>query len=163
MQTALTLSLLVGAGLLIRTMINVSNVQSGYKTGHILTMTVTAVQGDMDGFHRRALERVSALPGVQRAAFAWGVPLTGNNWPATVEIEGQPPALKESDKIAVPLRSITTGYFELLGLKMVDGRDFRGTDDGKAPNVTIVNKALADRYFPHASAIGKQIWWNGRQ
>lgn len=161
-QTALTLSLLVGAVLLIRTMINVSKVQSGFQTGHILTMTVTAVQGDMPAFHRRALERIAALPGVRNAAFAWGVPLTGNDWPATVEMEGQPPALKPSDKIAVPLRSVTTGYFDLLGLKMIDGRDVRGSDDGKAPNVMIVNKALADRYFPHGTALGKKIWFNGR-
>ena len=80
-QTALTLALLVGAGLLIRTMMNIAKVQSGYNTGRILTMSVTAVQGDWADFHRRALERVSALPGVQYAAFAWGVPLTGNNWP----------------------------------------------------------------------------------
>lgn len=89
-QTALTLALLVGAGLLIRTMHNLARVQSGYDTGHILTMSVTAVQGDWFAFHSRALERVAALPGVQHAAFAWGVPLTGNNWPDTVEIEGQP-------------------------------------------------------------------------
>lgn len=159
-QTALTLSLLVGAGLLIRTMINVSNVQSGYRTGRILTMTVTAVQGDYTAFHRRALEKVSAIPGVQNAAFAWGVPLTGNNWPATVEIEGQPAALKASDKIAIPLRSVTPGYFALLGLAL-EGRDFRATDDGNAPPVTVVNRALAERYFPHSSAIGKKIWYTG--
>src|SRR5205814_5269074 len=62
-QTALTLALLVGAGLLIRTMINLAKVQSGYNTGHILTMSVTSVQGDWADFHQRALERVSALPG----------------------------------------------------------------------------------------------------
>src|SRR5207244_5799475 len=82
-QTALTLALLVGAGLLIRTMSNLAHVQSGYSTGRILTMSVTAVQGDWTDFHRRALERVAALPGVQDAAFAWGVPLTGNNWPGS--------------------------------------------------------------------------------
>ena len=60
-QTALTLALLVGASLLIRTMMNLSKVQSGYSTGQILTMSVTAVQGNMADFHRRALERVSAL------------------------------------------------------------------------------------------------------
>ncbi len=79
-QTALTLALLVGAGLLIRTMMNIANVQSGYNTGRILTMSVTSVQGNWSDFHHRALERVAALPGVQYAAFAWGVPLTGNNW-----------------------------------------------------------------------------------
>jgi putative ABC transport system permease protein len=157
-QTALTLALLVGAGLLIRTMMNIAKVQSGYNTGRILTMSVTAVQGNWSDFHRRALERVSALPGVQYAAFAWGVPLTGNNWPGTVEIEGQPVASKESDRIALPLRSVTPDYFKLLGLPISQGREFRSTDDRKAPNVAIVNQALADRYFPRGNPIGKKLW-----
>ena len=162
-QTALTLALLVGCGLLIRTMINLSNVPSGYDTAHILTATVTAVQGDWVGFHTRALERVSALPGVQKAAFAWGVPLTGNDWPGRVEIEGQPAIARASDRIPIPFRSVTPGYFDLLGQKISLGRDFRSTDTRGAPGVAVVNQALADRYFPHASAIGKKIWSNGRQ
>jgi putative ABC transport system permease protein len=162
-QTALTLALLVGAGLLIRTMMNVAKVQSGYSTEHILTMSVTAVQGDWVGFHRRALERVSALPGVKYAAFAWGVPLTGNNWPATLEIEGQPAASKASDQISLPLRSVTQDYFKLLGLPILNGRDFRSTDIRNAPNVAVINQALADRYFPGANPIGKKLWMDGRQ
>jgi len=153
----------VGAGLLIRTMMNIANVQSGYDTGRILTLSVTAVQGDWGGFHRRALERVSALPGVQYAAFAWGVPLTGNNWPATLDIEGQPEAGKESDRISLPLRSVTPDYFKLLSLPTINGREFRSTDDRKAPGVAIVNQALADRYFPHGNPIGKKLWLGGRQ
>ena len=160
-QTALTLALLVGAGLLIRTMMNISNVQSGYNIGRILTMTVTAVEGDRTAYHRRALERVSAIPGVQYAAFAWGVPLTGNNWPATVIIEGQPAPIKDSDRIAVPLRSVTENYFSLLGLPILDGRNLRASDDRKAPPVAVVNQALATRYFPHEPAIGKKIWMGG--
>lgn len=162
-QTSLTLALLVGAGLLIRTMINIAKVPSGYNTGRILTMSVTAVQGDWSNFHQRALERVSALPGVKYAAFAWGVPLTGNNWPVTLEIEGQPPAAKESDKPALPLRAVTPDYFKLMGLPMVEGREFRSTDDSKAPNVAIVNQAFVDRYFPHANPVGRKFWMNGRQ
>ena len=161
-QTALTLALLVGAGLLIRTMMNISNVQSGYNIGRILTMTVTAVEGDRTAYHRRALERVSAIPGVQYAAFAWGVPLTGNNWPATVIIEGQPAPIKDSDRIAVPLRSVTENYFSLLGLPILDGRNLRASDDRKAPPVAVVNQALATRYFPHEPAIGKKSGWVGR-
>src|SRR5499426_71137 len=82
-QMALTLALLVGAGLLIRTMNNLSKVQAGYDTGKILTMSVTAPQRDMRDqvFHQQALERVSRLPGVEHAAFGWGVPLTGNSSP----------------------------------------------------------------------------------
>jgi putative ABC transport system permease protein len=161
-QTALTLALLVGAGLLIRTMVNIAKVPSGYNTSRILTMSVTAVQGDWSNFHQLALERVSALPGVQYAAFAWGVPLTGNNWPATLEVEGQPPAIKESDKTAMPLRAVTPDYFKLMGLVMLEGREFRSTDDRNAPNVAIANQAFVDRYFPKASPVGRKFWMNGR-
>jgi putative ABC transport system permease protein len=161
-QTAMTLALLVGAGLLIRTMMNLAGVESGFETRSILTMSVTAVQGQWEDFHRRALERVSALPGVEQAAFAWGVPLTGNNWPGFLEIEGQPAPAKESDRIAIPLRSATEGYFQLLGLPLIEGRDIRSSDDRKAPAVAVVNKAFADRYFPGSSAIGRKFWTEGR-
>jgi putative ABC transport system permease protein len=164
LQTALTLALLVGADLLIRTMVKIAEVPSGYNTGRILTMSVTDVQGhsSWDSFHRQALERVAAIPGVEYAAFAWGVPLTGNNWPATMDIEGQPPAAKESDKIALPLRAVTPDYFNLMGLALIDGREFRSTDDGKAPNVAIVNQAFTQRYFPHSNSVGRKFWFDGR-
>ena len=145
-QTALTLALLVGAGLLIRTMHNVANVKSGYSMDRILTMTVTAVQGDLADFHARALERVSRVPGVQQAAFAWGTPLTGNDWPGLLEVEGHP-VTKPSDRIAVPLRSVTPGYFALLDLAIEEGRDFRASDDRQAAGVAMVNRTFADRYF----------------
>jgi putative ABC transport system permease protein len=161
-QTALTLALLVGAGLLIRTMINLANAPTGYAFGHVLTMSVTAVQGDTQGFHRRALDRVAAIPGVQHAAFGWGVPLTGNNWPGQVDIEGQPAPAKASDRTNVPLRSITPDYFKLLGLRLMDGREFRPTDERGAAPVAIVNAAFAARYFPGGSAVGKKIWMGPR-
>ena len=161
-QTAMTLALLVGAGLLIRTMMNLASVESGFETRYVLTMSVTAVQGQWEDFHHRALERVSALPGVEQAAFAWGVPLTGNNWPGFLEIEGQPAPAKESDRIAIPLRSATEGYFQLLRLPLIEGRDIRSSDDRKAPAVAVVNKAFADRYFPGSSAIGRKFWTGGR-
>jgi len=98
----------------------------------------------------------SSIPGVQYAAFAWGVPLTGNNWPATLEIEGQPPAIKESEKTALPLRAVTEDYFKLMGVGMLGGREFRSSDEGKTLNVAIVNQAFAERYFPHGNAIGRK-------
>lgn len=164
LQTALTLALLVGAGLLIRTMVKIAAVQSGYNTSHILTMSVTQVQSSAHWlpFHRQALERIAAIPGVQYAAFAWGVPLTGNNWPATMDIEGQPPAAKESDKIALPMRAATPDYFRLMGLPVIDGREFRSTDDEKAPKVAIVNQAFTERYFPNSTAVGRRVWLDGR-
>ena len=164
LQTALTLALLVGAGLLIRTMMKIAQVPSGFNTGRILTMSVTEVQSwsTWGSFHRQALERVAAIPGVQYAAFAWGVPLTGNNWPARLDIEGQPPAVKESDKIALPMRAVTPDYFKLMGMPLVDGREFRSADDDKAPGVAIVNQAFVHRFFPNGDAIGRKFWLGSR-
>src|SRR5439155_26244778 len=111
----------------------------------ILTMSVTEVQSrsSWGSFHRQALVRVAAIPGVQYVAFAWGVPLTGNNWPATLEIEGQPSAVKESDKTALPLRAVTRDYFKLMGVAKLEGREFRSSDEGKTANVAIVNQVFA--------------------
>jgi putative ABC transport system permease protein len=146
-------------------MVKIAEVPSGYNTRRILTMSVTEVQSwsNWGSFHRQALERVAAIPGVQYAAFAWGVPLTGNNWPATLEIEGQPPAIKESDKTALPLRAVTPDYFKLMGEVFLQGREFRATDDDKAAGVAIVNQAFVDRYFPHESPVGRKFWLNGRE
>ncbi|HEY1498128.1 MAG TPA: ABC transporter permease [Acidobacteriaceae bacterium] len=164
LQISLTLALLVGAGLLIRTMVKIAGVPSGYNTGRILTMSVTDVQNwsTWGSFHRQALERVAAIPGVQYAAFAWGVPLTGNNWPARVDIEGQPPAIRESDKISLPMRAVTPDYFKLMSIPLVDGREFRSTDDDKAPNVAIVNQAFVHRFFPNGDVIGRKFWLGSR-
>ncbi len=164
LQTALTLALLFGAGLLIRTMVKIAEVPSGYNMSKILTMSVTEVQGreTWNSFHRQALERVSAIPGVQNAAFAWGVPLTGNSWPAIMDIEGQPPALKESDKPGLPLRAVTPDYFNLMGMALMDGRQFRSNDDDKAAKVAIVNEAFAQRFFPKSNAVGRRIWFGDR-
>jgi putative ABC transport system permease protein len=167
-QTALTLALLVGAGLLIRTMSNISQVETGYNTSRVLTMTVTYFQSDPSSstawsdFHHRALERVAALPGIESAAFAWGVPLTGNNWQNPVEIEGQPVPTRPSERTIFPLRAVTPGYFALLGQRMLEGRDFRESDKGGAPPVAVINQALAERYFPQVNAIGKKLWMRGR-
>jgi putative ABC transport system permease protein len=161
-QTALTLALLVGAGLLIRTMINLSQVKAGYDTRHILSMTVTAVQGDWIAFHQRALERVAAVPGVQHAAFAWGVPLTGNSWPMPAEIEGQPLATKASERIRLPFRAVTPDFFELMGFKLTAGRGFRDSDSRDRPQVAVVNQAFVDRYFPNGPALGRRFWMFSR-
>jgi len=161
-QTALTLALLVGAGLLVRTLFNVANVKSGYSLDRILTMTVTSVQGDWADFHHRALERVAAVPGVQKAAFVWGTPLTGNDWPSNIEIEDHPVA-KPTDRFAQPLRSVTPGYFDLMGIPLLDGRDFRDTDKPKEPSVAIVNETFAQKFFPGARAIGKHFWNGTRE
>jgi putative ABC transport system permease protein len=127
-------------------------------------MSVTEVQSQSSWgpFHRQALERVAAIPGVQHAAFAWGVPLTGNNWPASMDIEGQSPPANRSDMITMPMRAVTPDYFNLMGIALIDGREFRSTDDNKAPAVAIVNQAFTQRYFPKSNSVGRKIWFDSR-
>ncbi|MEM6793549.1 MAG: ADOP family duplicated permease, partial [Acidobacteriota bacterium] len=161
-QAALTLALLIGAGLLLRTMGNLTRVESGYEVDRLLTMSVTSVAGSWQDFHRRALEETSGLPGVQNAAFVWGVPLTGNSWPGRLEVEGQPPAERPGERLAVPVRAVTTGYFEMLGQALIEGRDLSLSDDREADSVAVVNQAFVRRYFPQGAVLGRKIWSRGR-
>jgi len=161
-QTALTLALLVGGGLLIRTVHNLARVRPGYDTENILAMTVTSVQQDhWKEFHQQALERVAALPGVKHAAFVWGLPLTGNKWNADMEILGQESSSKLKDKLHLPLRSVTPDYFGAMGIRIASGRGFRSSDDTAAPRVMMINEALASRYFPGLDPVGRKMRFGG--
>ncbi len=165
-QVALTFALLVGAGLLVRTTNALSKVQTGYDTKNILTLSVTSMRTNWEDFN--PLVRIAALPGVKNAAFAWGVPLTGNAWNVPVEIEGRPDLGTLKNGVAIRVRSVTADYFDALGFNLVAGRSFRPADNsdnwkgmeavsGDAPMVAIINQTLADRYFPNVNPIGKKL------
>ena len=177
-QVALTMTLLVGAGLLIRTTFNLARVPLGYSTQNILAMSVTQlryaprVEGMNDDdnwarrfmdFHRRALIRVAELPGIKNAAFAWGVPLTGNKWVGEVAIKGELTHGTYKDLAPVDMRSVTPDYFDTVGLRILAGRNFRSVEAfswppafmTNTPNVAIINQAMAERYFPDTDPVGK--------
>ena len=161
-QTALTLALLVGGTLLIRTVHNLAQVRAGYDTENILTMTVTCMKWDhWKEFHTRALERVAALPGVKHVAFVWGLPLTRNKWNGDMEIVGQAASSKLEDKIHLPLRAVTPDYFDTMGIRLVSGRGFRASDNAESPSVAVINETLAARYFSGADPLGRKIRYVG--
>jgi putative ABC transport system permease protein len=160
-QVALTLALLVGAGLLIQTVRSLAHVRPGYDIENILTMSVTTVGTNYQNFHQEAVGRVGRLPGVKATAFVWGVPLTGNKWENTFEIEGQPEVRSENNRPVIGTRSVTQDYFTLIGLTLTEGRAFRASDDQQSPRVAIVNRAFVDKYFPGRSGIGKTFWFPG--
>jgi putative ABC transport system permease protein len=162
LQIVLTIALLGGAALLIRTAHNLETVRPGYDMDQILAMTVTTVErGKWREFHTQALERVAAIPGVRHAAFAWGLPLTGNKWPADVEIPGLPGSSKLVDRVKLPLRSVTPDYFAVLGIALEEGRGFRTSDNAEAPRVAVINAALARRYFDKVNPIGRTMQFSG--
>ncbi|MEO5821706.1 MAG: ABC transporter permease [Vicinamibacteraceae bacterium] len=159
-QVMLTVSLLAGAALLLRTAQNLDRVHPGYDTEHILAMTVTHV-GPRDqsrAFHEQALERVAAIPGVRHAAFAWGVPLTGNSWPAEIEVAGRAAASSAIvDRISLPLRAVTEDYFAVMSMRLVNGRLFLPTDNDGAPRAVIVNQAFVRQHLGDGVALGRQL------
>lgn len=161
-QIALTLALLVGAGLLIQSVNSLARVRPGYDTQNVLTMSVTAVGTNWLDFHTRAIERVARLPGVTAAAFGWGVPLTGNKWNTTFELPGAEEAGSLKSQLNLPTRSVTPDYFAALGLKLVEGRAFRESDNEQAPRVVIVNQAAVDRFLAGRNAIGQKLHQPGR-
>ena len=162
LQIVLTVALLSGAALLIRTARNLDRMQPGYDTDNVLAMTVTTMDRQKSTeFHKLALERVASIPGVERAAFAWGVPLTGNKWRTDVEFPGQPGSSKLTDRISLPLRSITQDYFEVMGMRLAEGRPFRDSDGPQAPRVAIVNATLAKRYYADRNAVGAHLQFAG--
>ena len=181
LQTALTLALLVGAGLLIRTVMNLGQVRPGYETQNILSMSVTQVRYVQQAagmkedkawvsrfldFHRRAVSQIARLPGIKSAAWAWGVPLTGNKWVGTINVSHLTTIARSQKDVGISMRSVTPEYFQTVGLPLVEGRGFRAKEafewpwPSSATNVAfaaIVNQAMAERYFSGMDPIGKSL------
>src|SRR5207245_10921539 len=117
------------------TMHNLTRLNAGYDTRTLLTMSVTipGMEKWYD-FHAQVLPRISALPGVRKAAMGWGLPLTGNEWTGPVELEEQPQATALREKLNLPIRCVTPEYFDTLGMKITAGRGFVQADAFYGPN-----------------------------
>jgi putative ABC transport system permease protein len=171
-QTALTLVLLVGAGLLIRTVVNLAQIRPGYDTERLVSMSVTELRQAQqasppkdDGwwgrrlmdFHRRALAKLAGSPGVKNAAWAFGIPLTGNELPAAVQMSGYIDSEKFKDEIDIPVRAVSPEYFDTVGLQLLSGRNFGSSENFTNGMATIINEAMAKRYFGNTEPIGKKF------
>lgn len=156
-ELALTLTLLIGAGLMVQTILRLVHVKAGYETHEITTMVVTSLKPNVFAFHAEALQKVSALPGVTAAAFVWGLPLTGNQWRVPLAIAGRPPPRNPQDRIVVSLRSVTPDYFRLMGIALRTGRVFSDHDQSGSAPVAVINGEMARRYFPDEEPLGQQL------
>ena len=167
-EIALSLVLLVGAGLLVRGFIAVITTDPGLRPDRILTFHVSAPSGRIADtaryvqFYGPALERVRALPGVRGAATTTLLPIQGSGWNGNFEIVGKP---KETDPSRMPFaeyRVVSSNYFSVLGIPLTKGREFTDQDAAGAPLVVIINDEFARRYFPGEDPVGKQILaWTG--
>jgi predicted permease len=170
-EFALALVLLVGAGLLVRTLWSLQRVDVGFESKDVTTASLWLPQPDIRengryndnapraAFYRKALDRIRSLPGVTEAAGATRVPFNSGRFKSRLEIEGRD---AERDGTAVAEgSSASTRYFATLGIPLKSGRDFDERDiEGGAP-VMIVSESFARRYFPGEDPIGKRLRFPG--
>ncbi len=158
-QLALSVILLVGAGLTLRSLIQLQRIDSGFEASGVLTGRIYVLKDTYETFFNKLLQRTRRLPGVQYAALASTVPLHTNNpdRSAPIEFRGRP--TPKPDERAFPtVRIVSPDYFYAVGAQIVAGRDFTDQDTGNGkPKVVMVNQHFASYYWPNQSAIGKQV------
>jgi predicted permease len=166
LQVALSLFALITAGLFVRSLQKAKEVNPGFITDNVILFGFnlgregySEVQGKQ--FHRQVLERVGAAPGVQAATIARDRPF-GGGFQRSVFIEGQEPP-PGGRGVLVQTNDIGPRFFETLGIPIQQGRDFSDTDNEKAPQVVIINEAMASRFWPGQEAIGKRFKFFGDQ
>jgi len=162
-ELALTLVLLVGAGLLIKSYLRMLAVEPGYDPEKLLSLRIPLDNTKYPpgspqerAFYREVLTRIKAIPGVKAVATGSGLPLTGWSGARLLEIVGR--ATAPGAKLPrVEYSEISPDYFRTLGMRLLAGRAFTEQDDDKSPPVVIINETLARRYFSGEAPIGKQI------
>ena len=161
-EIALALVLLIGAGLLMKSFVHLQKVNPGFNPKNVVTAELSLPllkypRGKpVIDFYAEVLRRVSALPGVQTAAFTNVLPLSGSNTDNSFHIEGR----NEMQTKVFPdeeIRSITPDYFRVLQTPLLRGRFFTEADNADAPGVVIINQAMAKKYWPGEDAVGKRI------
>jgi putative ABC transport system permease protein len=161
-EVALSIVLLAGAALLVRSFWKLESVDPGFRPQRVMTFKYSLPPQRYDGpavprFHERLLERVRALPGVEVAGATRDIPLSGDNPSLNFQVEGRP-SLNPNDDPSARFRIATPGYAEALGLKLVSGRFVDATDgaEGKPPGC-MINATNAKTYFADRDPIGQRI------
>jgi predicted permease len=163
-EVALALVALIGAGLFIKSFQNAKNIDIGFDPDHVLLVGMNLSPSGLDRaqgkiFYQQLRERIQNLPGVRAATYAEDVPLGlgGGSW-AEVEVQGYLPQPGENMRIYRNI--IAPGYFDLMRIPLLQGRDFTEQDDGKA-SVVIVNETFAKHFFGNANPIGRVVkYWD---
>ncbi|MGC1648856.1 MAG: ABC transporter permease [Candidatus Sulfotelmatobacter sp.] len=160
-EVALALVLLCCAGLLIRSLMLLTRVDSGVQTENVMAIDLSLTSAKYSHTATRAalfshiLQRVGQLPGVESAAVVADVPLTQNEDSLGFSIEGVPDPPER--KLSVRFNIVGPGYFTTLGIPLTQGRDFADTDADGTPMVIVVNQAMARRFWPKQNPIGRRI------
>jgi predicted permease len=161
-EVAVSFVLLIGAGLLINSFMHLRTLDPGFRVDHLLTAKIELAEVKYPDKERRApfyselLRRISALPGVESAAVAGNLPFTYDGDSMAIGAEGvvDPPPDQRPD---VVYRAVGPGYFNTMGIKMVQGRDFTEQDNADSVKAVVISEKTARHYWPGQNPIGKRL------
>jgi predicted permease len=160
-EVALSLILLVGAGLLMRTLWKLQSVDPGFNPHNVLTASLSLADKKFSTpqqtslFYEQVRQQVKAVPGVTSAALVTSLPFSGGSI-QPVGLEGHP-VVAMADQPEVPVRLISADYFRSMGIGILQGREFTDNDTSERPRVAVISEAMAKRFWPGERAIGKHV------
>jgi predicted permease len=166
-EIALSLILLVGAGLLIRSFVRLQKVPPGFTTEHVMTMQMVASDTRyhedkvLAGFYRDVEARIAQLPGVVAEGEVSALPLTGTVGWGGIHVEGYTPP--PGQELQVDLRVASADYFRAMQISLVAGRYFTEQDDPDSQRAAIIDAKFAQRFWPHGDAVGKHLWFDPKK
>jgi predicted permease len=166
-ELTLSLMLLIGAGLLLRSFVRLQNVPPGFTTEHVLTMEVAATgpkyheDKAVANFYREIEERVAHLPGVVSEGTVSVLPLSGEVGWGTVNVEGYTPP--PGQELQADLRVASKDYFRTMEIPLKGGRFFNEDDTADKPQAAIIDEKFAQRFWPNGDAVGKHLWFDPKK
>ncbi|PYU87697.1 MAG: hypothetical protein DMG08_27470 [Acidobacteria bacterium] len=164
-QVALSFLLLFGAGLFVRSLQNLKTTDTGYhEMSNLVTFQLSPALNGYDvprvvQFYGELLENIRAVPGVKAAGFASVPLLHGWEWDSSTSVEGH--QAKDGEDMQAFMNSLSPGYFQTMGIPVLEGRDFDARDMKEDSKVAIVNRRFARHYFGEKSAVGRHLGRGG--
>jgi len=161
-EVVIAVVLLVAAGLLIRSLHRLQQVQPGFQVANVLTMFVSLSQAryptgqTVERFYRNTIHKIESLPGIEGAALVTGLPVHGDGFGMFFSIRGQT-AEAGSKRPVARFQMISPGYFSTMGIPLLRGRSFTEQDSDESIRVAVVNQAMVSRFFPNEDPIGKEV------
>ncbi len=159
-QVALSLVLVVGAGLLLSTFHRLSSLDAGFDRNRVLLVTIDLRDGNYPrerwpALYQQILERLRAIPGVRSASLSSITPICHCRWASEVLVEGYTPTSRDDSLVST--NSVSDRYFETLGTSLLSGHDFDSRDQSASPKVAIISQSMAQRFFRTRSPLGKHF------
>ena len=159
-QVALSLVLLIGAGLFARSLYNVKNINPGFRTDHLIAFTVQPALNGYNQERARTLVQgvqadIARLPGARAVSMGAIALLAGDNESTSIEVPGYIP--RENDDMTSWMNLIGPGYFATVGIPLLTGREFTSADTANGPKVAVINQTFAKYFFRNENPIGRQL------